>query len=482
MTTTFSKAMRIRSVLGHPVIDADGHTVEVTPVLLDYLKDLGGTDALGRLQAYNERWDWVRGSLEIRRDRWPAKTLPTWVWPARTLDRATASLPRLYHERMEELGLDFSIVYPSLGLKFVAITDDELRPLACRAQNIYMAEMHRGLEDRLLPVAAVPMNTPEEGIAELEYIVNVLGMRAVVIPSFVCRPIPNIHRSYPELDEDVFRFDTYGIDSEYDYDPFWAKCIELGVVPGVHSSTHGFGFRRSPSNYVYTHIGSFATSCEALSKSLILGGVFHRFPELKVAALEGGVGWAASLYADFLSHWQKRNGKVIEELNPARLDRELLRSLVSTYGADQAQLKLDSVLDDITSERYTPDSLDDFSACPFDTPEEIRDLFTSHIYIGCEADDPMNALAFNSKVNPYGARFRTLFGSDISHWDVPDVSEVLEEAYEMVEHDLITEGDFREFTFSNAARLYAGCNPDFFKGTAVEGAVADLLRADSTQS
>ena len=43
----------------------------------------------------------------------------------------------------------------------------------------------------------------------------------------------------------------------------------------------------------------------------------------------------------------------------------------------------------------------------------------------------------------------------------------------MVEKGWVTEQDFREFTFTNAARLHTRNNPDFFKGTAVERAVAD---------
>jgi hypothetical protein len=39
----------------------------------------------------------------------------------------------------------------------------------------------------------------------------------------------------------------------------------------------------------------------------------------------------------------------------------------------------------------------------------------------------------------------------------------------------VTEQDFREFTFSNAARLHTRNNLDFFKGTVVEHAVADEL-------
>ena len=122
--------------------------------------------------------------------------------------------------------------------------------------------------------------------------------------------------------------------------------------------------------------------------------------------------------------------------------------------------------------------IDEFAECPFSSPEEFRDMFVSHVYVGCEADDPMNALAFDASRNPYGARFPIIFGSDISHWDVPDISEVVEEVYELLEHGHVGEDDFRDFTFANPARLYAGTNPDFYQGTRVESEVARLLATD----
>jgi predicted TIM-barrel fold metal-dependent hydrolase len=472
--TETTTAAEIRSQLDHPVIDADGHTIEILPVLLEFIREEGGDDLLERFET---SYRTLRPTTyEERRDSRRDSPLH-WVWPGNTLDRATAALPRLYHERMDELGLDVSLVYPTLALRMHMLADDGLRPALCRAVNRYMAEVHAGLSDRLLPVAAIPMHTPQEAIDEIEYAVDTLGMRAVLLPSYVRRPIPSAQREHG-VDEDVaYWFDTYGIDSEYDYDPVWAKCIELKVVPGVHTPSHGDGFRRSISNYVYNHIGSFATSCEALCKSLVMGGVFHRFPQLKIAALEGGVGWAASLYADFLGHWEKRNGKVIHDLDPERLDRDRLTSLLSAYGGDRVRATLDATLASIANTDRVPYVIDEFEACPFASPEEFRDLFVSHIYIGCEADDPMNALAFDERINPMGARFRILFGSDISHWDVPDVSRVLEEAHELVERELITEQDFEAFTFTNAAHLYTSVNPDFFRGTRVEADVAEFVGA-----
>jgi hypothetical protein len=65
-------------------------------------------------------------------------------------------------------------------------------------------------------------------------------------------------------------------------------------------------------------------------------------------------------------------------------------------------------------------------------------------------------------------RLRAIFSSDIGHWDVPDIKECLEEAYELAEHGHITSEDFREFVFVNPLSMHLGMNPRFFDGTAVE--------------
>ena len=83
----------------------------------------------------------------------------------------------------------------------------------------------------------------------------------------------------------------------------------------------------------------------------------------------------------------------------------------------------------------------------------------------------MNAMANDVAVNPYGARLKGVFASDIGHWDVPDFREVLPEAYELVENGHFSDEDFRNFVFGNPISLWAGSNPNFFDGTVIESAV-----------
>jgi hypothetical protein len=118
------------------------------------------------------------------------------------------------------------------------------------------------------------------------------------------------------------------------------------------------------------------------------------------------------------------------------------------------------------------DVFDDFEASGVNSKEDIRAAYAGNFYFGCEADDKATMWAFDPRL---GARLHPVFSSDFSHFDVPDFTEVVPEAYEMVEKGFLTDQDFREFTFSNAARLHTGVNPDFFKDTVVEREVAQEL-------
>jgi predicted TIM-barrel fold metal-dependent hydrolase len=486
MTSQTSRSAAIRARLDHPVIDADGHTIEFMPALLDYLREVAGSAVVDRYVAWqdeNEMANWYRLSWEERHDTRTAR--PTWwALPARnTRDRATAALPKLLYERLDEFGFDFTVIYPSFGLFHPEFDDEELRRAACRASNTFHADIFRDYADRITPVAIIPMHTPQEAIEELEYAVNHLGLKAAMIPPLVRRPIAAVARRNPEAARDAVWADMFGLDSEHDYGPFWARCIELKVALATHSVGLGLGTRRSISSYVYNHIGNFAAKSEALCKSLFMGGVTRRFPSLKVAFLEGGIGWACSLFADLLGHWEKRNRKAIEHYDPANINREMLVNLFAQYGGKMVEGKLGQVgnLGPYAAHPENYANADEWVRCEIERAEDIRELFVPHFYFGCEADDPINTWAYNAAVNPFGARLNIMLGSDIGHWDVPDMTKVLEEAYEPVERGLITEEGFRDFVFTNVATFYAGLNPDFFKGTAVEHQASKLLAAKASK-
>ncbi len=482
-----SKSAAVRARLSHPVIDSDGHTVEFEPAVMDYLKEIGGPGIVERYKTRRTEGmaaslggllTWHRLTPEERRE-WRLTIPPWWALPAKnTLDRATAMLPKLLYERLDEMGLDVTILYPTFGLLAPHLDDEEIRRAACRAFNTYHADIFRDYSDRLIPVAVIPMHTPQEALEELDYAVKTLGMKAVMLAGHVVRPIPHVARTAPEVARFAYWLDTFCLDSEYDYDPVWAKCTELKVAPTFHSAAMGWGSRTSISNYMYNHIGHFAEAGEALCKALFFGGVTRRFPALKFAFLEGGVSTGTRIYADLIARWRKRNPEALENYNPANLNTELFLDLCRRYGEKVTEGRLEHLgqaSGTTINTRAAPEEKNDFRFCGIEKEEDIRDLFVPHFYFGCEADDPMNATAFNSRANPFGARIRAIFSSDIGHWDVPDMTEVTEEAYELVEHGVLTEEDFRDFVFTNPTTLWTGLNPDFFKGTVVESQVEKLL-------
>jgi predicted TIM-barrel fold metal-dependent hydrolase len=467
------RSAAIRRGLPHPVIDIDGHVAEYFPALAPYLEHEGLSldhPALQRLLPpyLGPDHDWHALSADDRARTRVARG-PWWSSPARnTIDLATALFPGLLYERLDELGLDFSVVYPSLGLVFLHTWEEDARRGACRALNRCNAETFAPFADRLSPVAAIPMHTPDEAVAELEYAVNVLGFKSVLCAGYVQRPIEAAVAADPNLARWATWLDQFGIDSPYDYDVVWAAAQELGVSIAFHSGFIGLSPRRSISSYMYNHLGSLAEGQHSLAKSLFLGGVTRRFPNMNFAFLEGGVAWAASLYSDIIGHWEKRNLAAMRtHLDPALVDRDLIIEYVQRF-APSATGRAPR------RPREPEDMLDEWAACGIERAEDIKTLFVDPFYFGCEADDPLTSTAFNTAINPFGARLHAMMGSDIAHWDVPDMTEVLEEAWEMVDHGWIDEADFKEFTFANPVRFYTGTNLDYFKGTVVESAVAEF--------
>lgn len=480
--------LKIKVQLDHAVIDSDGHYAEFMPVLADRFielaGDLAGSAMRDKLAAAPDMRSWLMSHTgpvgqafgagkwasmtpEERLDTWTP--IPGWGPPhSHPLDRAVSLIPELRAERLEEIGIDFSVLYPSSALIFPHIEDAELRQTICRALNIVNAEAFGPYADRMTPAFAIPMMNPDEAIAEVEYAVKELGLKVGMFGS-VPRPIPAIHREHPELYRSAYRFDTFGIDSEHDYDPFWAKCEELKVPLVSHGTTAATGWRTSPTNYIFNQTTCFAEAGEILCRSLFLGGVTRRFPKLKFQFLECGAGWACTLYSELVHRWEKRNKAAIAKLvdDTEASGPEFLR-LLETRGDERTRKKLQDLPHGIMLQLGRKDAPDDWAACEIESERDIEELFVQRFYFGCEADDPSAVWAYDTRTNAGGARLRAVLGSDMGHWDVPDAAGILPEAWELVEDGVFSREDFRRFTFDYPLEFFAGVNPHFFKGTRVE--------------
>lgn len=465
---------RIRSEIDHPLVDGDGHLIEVRDGFVRFCMEQGEERlfddpvARGLLVPGNEGQRFP--SPEERR-RYHVHKPHRWFTPANTFDYATVTMQALMYERLPETGFDFSVVYPTYSLHIAHVPGDDSRRGLCRMYNEMIAADFGPYRDRLSPVGILPLDTPEEGIEALEHGLS-LGLGAFLIPSYVWRPIAAFADAPAEYRSRLRRMDHFGVDSEYDYDPFWRRVEELNVPISAHLSGAGLPDHVSPSNTFFS-AGQFAATAEMLAKSLFLGGVLHRFPKLRVGLLEGGVAVGVRLLGDLVGRFEKRGPMGINHLDPRGLDTAELARLAQKYSPRLASVPPERLVPPLAPEEG---GSNDFAASGAQSAKDILDQFCTGLYWGCEGDDPLVGVAFDTRVNPLGAVVPCFVGSDIGHWDVPSFDHPLHEAYEQLEHQILTPEQFKAFTFDNAVRFYAGDRPDFFAGTTVEAQARAVLQ------
>ncbi len=160
-----------------------------------------------------------------------------------------------------------------------------------RAHNRWLAELCQGAPDRHLGVAVVPATWDiDEAIREVRW-AREKGLRSVMIPVMWGPHAPYHHPRY---------------------EPLWAACQDLDMVINFHSgpgpAEEYFGEmpRRPGHPDLLGGMGIYV--CEAVwavvrpLTFLIWGGVFERYPKLKVAVTEATTTWAAS----YLEHLDDR--------------------------------------------------------------------------------------------------------------------------------------------------------------------------------
>jgi hypothetical protein len=244
------------------------------------------------------------------------------------------------------------------------------------------------------------------------------------------------------------------------------------VALSVHG---GAGYRylpipqASPSSFVANHLLGHASLLLEVAKSLILGGVYRRFPDLHVAYLEGGAGWAVDLMHSMVEHFEKRGPEGIVQLDPAGLDVDALTEAFRSAGMPATDPGADLFSGPSAGPR------NDWEASGVTDEHELLTLFAERIFLGCEGDDRSVRQAMDAVGNMGNVTLPAMFASDVGHWDVPRLAGVLLHSRGLVDDGAITANDYRDFVFTNPVRFHAGANPAFFEGTVVEDAVSALL-------
>lgn len=164
---------------------------------------------------------------------------------------------------MDEAGIDVQLLAGWMDLAGYHLPAEGGQWLA-RAQNETLAEMVARRPDRYAAAAMVPLQDAALAATELRHAVQVLGHRAVQIGA---------------------RVEEEGLDAPQ-FDAFWAAAQELGVPVIIHPADLAVP-PRIRRLFLHILVGNPSETTFAAA-ALLLGGVFDRFPKLRVLLVHGG--------------------------------------------------------------------------------------------------------------------------------------------------------------------------------------------------
>ena len=229
----------------YATIDADGHVRESIPGLREFLEP---------------RWH--------RRNLFPSDE---WHRDLHGKLGQSPNNPQDQLAAMDEDGIDVMVLYPTAGLAVGRVHELEFATALSRAYNDWLYHFSQANPARLKPVALLAPQDPVTAAAELRRAVTERGAVGAVLPTFV-----------PQSPDWGQRF----------YDPIYAAAEELGVGLGFHTGTSAdsLGAQRARS-FIAAHTLDHPIEQMITLTTTLLGGVFERFPRLRIAFLEGGGGW-----------------------------------------------------------------------------------------------------------------------------------------------------------------------------------------------
>ncbi|MEQ8859976.1 MAG: amidohydrolase family protein [Pseudomonadales bacterium] len=273
--------------MDYPVISADSHITEHPDTYRNYI-DAAWRDKAPRMVDGGERGDlFVIDGMDrpiamglVAAAGKPPEEITTDGVKFESLHRGGWDpVARLADQDRD--GVAAEVIYPTVGMMLCNHRDFDYKKACFDAYNRWIAEYCATSPARLLGCGQTAMRTPEEGAADLRRI-QALRLRGVMMPG---------NPQHEDYDSEI-------------YNPVWETAIELGLPLSFHIlTTSGDGRVRGP------RINSFLSIIRGnqdIMGTLIFGGVFQRYPELRVVCVEADAGWVPH-YMYRMDHAYKRH-------------------------------------------------------------------------------------------------------------------------------------------------------------------------------
>jgi predicted TIM-barrel fold metal-dependent hydrolase len=173
-------------------------------------------------------------------------------------------------------GIDAEIMFPNKGLSVWATTDAEFGGAQCKVWNDWAWETYGPYNDFMSPIAAIMTADLNIAIDEIKRVAK-LGFRGVNLP---CKPIFGAHDArHPNYNMTMF-------------DPMWAAIQDCDVTITFHISTgrDPRAARKDGGAIINYAAHALSPTVEPIA-CLCASGVLERFPKLRFAGIECGIGW-----------------------------------------------------------------------------------------------------------------------------------------------------------------------------------------------
>ncbi|MCF8567844.1 amidohydrolase [Alicyclobacillus tolerans] len=247
------------------VVDVDVH-VHDTPTELAPYCDMPWRKSLEALKDVPERYLSLPGYAPDF-----GGTLP--VWPGGHFENRAVDTPEQMRQELSKFNIDIGILFPDNLLKIATFPQIDYPPALARAYNRWIVDKWSDKQAGLKGLIVAAPQDPADAVKEIEKYKNEQGIVGIYLP---CAGLDTLW-GHPK------------------YDPIFETAESAGLPVLLHSvQVLSAAF---PCNmYQYTtkfgqHSISHSLSMMANMIRMIETGVPVRFPNLKIAFIEGGVSW-----------------------------------------------------------------------------------------------------------------------------------------------------------------------------------------------
>jgi len=217
-------------------------------------------------------------------------------------------------EAMDEEGLDIAVLFRTFPLHCDDSLEAEYANDLCRAWNDWMADFCKADPMRLRPSALITLHDVDMAVDETRRAITQLGAIGLCL--------------VPEPSNGKHIHDRY-------YDPVWREAEKLGVPicfhPAASPNTEQVVHRFKGHSNEAVLINAFRNPVELMLAvgSFCAGGVLERFPDLRVAFLEGNCSWLPWALYRLDERWEMRKNYCNEPMSLRPSDYFLRQCFIS---------------------------------------------------------------------------------------------------------------------------------------------------------